>query len=167
MINVYNLFAVPMTHCTIPISIDLHKKIISFVKNEYKEDNTISCIKGFQFHENFEGKKELTNFLNLYVKNNFHLDITHSWLNVLGSDSHNNPHRHNSDDVSFSAVYYLSSDNNTIVFVKEDKTFEIEPKMFDLLIFPCDLVHYVLPQQRLNKRICYAFNLKKLKEKEG
>ena len=59
MINTYNLFAVQMSHCKLPLNIDTHKKIISFVENEYKEEDTISCRKGFQFHGDFNGKKEL------------------------------------------------------------------------------------------------------------
>ena len=149
-----------MSHCKLPIPIDLHKKIILFSENEYKEDNTISCVKGFQFHKNFNGKKELDNILHKYMKNTHHLKIIHSWLNVLGNESYNFPHKHIGDDIEYSAVYYLSNNNNKIVFVKDRDIFEIEPKMFDLLIFPHDLVHYVLPEKRSNKRICYAFNLK-------
>jgi hypothetical protein len=166
MINVYNLFAVPLTHCKAPIPINLHKKITSFVEDEYKESDTISCVKGFQFHKNFNGKKQLDNFLSIYLRNNFHLNIANSWLNVLGNNSSNNPHKHEGNKIEFAAVYYLSNNNNTIVFMKEDEIFEIEPKMFDLLIFPNDLVHYVLPEKRLNKRICYALNLQQLKESE-
>ena len=166
MINVYDLFAVKLVHCKVPIPLDLHKKIISFVENKYKEDNTVSCVKGFQFHKNFNGKEELDNFLIIYLRNNFHLQIIYSWLNVLGSDSRNEPHKHSGEGTMFSAGFYLSNVNNKIVFVKDDKTFEIEPKIFDLLIFPYDLVHYVLPEKRSDKRICYAFNLKQINSKE-
>ena len=163
MINTYNLFAVQMSHCKLPLDIDTHKKIISFVENEYKEEDKISCKKGFQFHGDFNGKKELDLCLNKYLRNTFSLEIYYSWLNVLGNNSYNNPHRHAGDNVHFSAVYYLSNTNNTITFVKEDDIFELKPKIFDLLIFPNNLVHYVLPEKRLQKRICYAFNLTKIK----
>jgi len=166
MINTYNLFAVQMSHCKLPLDIDTHKKIISFVENEYKEGDKISCRKGFQFHGDFNGKKELNLFLNKYLRNTFSLEINYSWLNVLGNNSYNNPHSHNGDKVHFSAVYYLSNINNAITFVKEDDTFEVEPKIFDLLIFPYNLVHYVLPEKRLEKRICYAFNMSKIIKKE-
>ena len=41
-----------------------------------------------------------------------------------------------------------------------------KPKLFDFIIFPDDLVHYVLPEKRNKKRICYAFNLIKLEKGE-
>ena len=166
MINTYNLFAVQMTHCKLPLDIHIHKKIISFVEDEYKEEDTVSCKKGFQFHGDFNGKKELDSFLDMFLRNNFKVEIHYSWLNVLGSNSYNRPHSHNGDGVEYSAVYYLSSENNNITFTRGDQTFDIEPKMFDLLIFPFQLVHYVLPEKRSQKRICYAFNLRKINKKE-
>jgi len=159
MINTYNLFAVQMSHCQLPLNIDTHKKIISFIENKYEENNTVSCVKGFQFHGDFDEKKELDFFLNTYFGKNFHLEINYAWLNVLGNDSYNKPHFHPGNNVQYSGVYYLSSENNPITFTKNDEIFEIKPKMFDLLIFPFNLIHYVLPTQRSQKRICYAFNL--------
>ena len=61
---------------------------------------------------------------------------------------------------------YLSSENNNIILAREDQTFEIKPKLFDFIIFPYNLVHYVLPEERNEKRICYAFNLTKLEKGE-
>jgi len=164
MINTYNLFAVQILHCKLPLDINTHKKIILFIENKYEENDTISCVKGFQFHKDFNGKKELDNLLNKYLRKNFNLEINYAWLNVLGNDSHNKPHFHPGNDVRYSGVYYLSSENNSITFTKHDEIFEIKPKMFDLLIFPFDLIHYVLPTQRSQKRICYAFNLQTIKE---
>jgi len=163
MIHVYNLFAVQMHHLKLPLDIDTHKKIILFSENNYKEEDIFSCKKGFQFHENFDGKKELDIFLNKYLGNNFYLEIEHAWLNVLGNYSYNKPHYHPGDQTKYSGVYYLSNENNTITFAKNDQTFEIEPKIYDLLIFPYNLIHYVLPTKRSQKRISYAFNLKGVK----
>ena len=55
-IKSYNLFAVQMTHCKLILDIDTHKKITSFVEDEYKESDKISCVKGFQFHQEFESE---------------------------------------------------------------------------------------------------------------
>jgi len=159
MINTYNLFAVQMSHCKLPLNIDILKKINSFVENKYKENNTLSCVKGFQFHENFNGKKELNNYLSTFLKNTFCLELDNTWLNVLGDHSYNKPHYHPGTTATHSGVYYLSNENNVITFVKGSETFEIKPKIFDLLIFPNNLVHYVLAEKRLEKRISYAFNL--------
>ena len=166
MINTYNLFAVKLTQSKAPLDLNTHIKIISFVENEYKEDNTISCRKGFQFHGDFNGKKEIDSFLNMYLRNTFSLQIMHGWLNILSNDSYNIPHFHYGNDVTFAGVYYLSNENNNIVFMKNEEIFEIKPKIYDLLIFPFNLVHYVLPEKRPNKRICYAFNLNTINNKE-
>ena len=164
MLNQYNIFSVQLTHLKLPLNIDTHKKIISFIDDEYKEENFLSCKKGFQFHEDFSGKKELNNFLNRNLKNYFCLQTVNEWLNVLGNKSYNRPHAHNGDNVQFSGIYYLSDNNSVITFLRENEIFELEPKLFDLLIFPYNLVHYVLPTERSKKRICYAFNLTTIKE---
>jgi len=162
MINTYHLFAVPVMHCKMPIEINLHKKIISFVEKNYKENDKISCVKGFQYHGDFEGKKELVKNLNTYLNNNFKKEIINEngWLNVLGNESYNIPHSHSGNSISHSGVFYLSQENNNIHFARDSDTFEIKPTLFDLLIFPYHLLHYVLPENRIEKRICFAFNLK-------
>ena len=159
MINSYNLFAVRMSHGSLPIPINIHKKILEFVKQNYEEKNNISCVNGFQYHNDFDGKKQLDQFINKYLGNVHHLKMTDGWLNVLDNKSYNKPHCHTGNNITHSGVLYLSNTNNNISFVKEGDIFEIKPKLFDYLIFPFNLFHYVLPEERPEKRICYAFNL--------
>lgn len=159
MINSYNLFAVPMTHGRMPIPINIHKKVLKFVEENYKQEDTISCVKGFQYHNDFNGKKELDNFINNYLGNVHKLNIKYSWLNVLDNESYNTPHSHVGDHVTHAGVLYLSNTSNNIHFARDSDTFEIKPKLFDYLVFPFNLLHYVLPEKRSEKRICYAFNL--------
>lgn len=159
MINTYNLFAVPLTHSKFPVPVNLHQKIISYVEKNYTEDQVASCVQGFQFHGDFDGKKELVDTLNKYLNNILKLNIEHSWLNVLSNNSYNQPHVHNGDDVTHSGVFYLSHENNNIHFTKDSNVFEMKPKIFDFIIFPYNLAHYVLPEKRREKRICFAFNL--------
>jgi hypothetical protein len=64
-------------------------------------------------------------------------------------------------------VFYLSNENNNIIFTRDNETFSFQPTIFDFLIFPYNLVHYVLPEKRKEKRICYAFNLKTLEDKNN
>tara|TARA_R100001509_G_C4763719_1_gene180620 strand:+ start:52 stop:546 length:495 start_codon:yes stop_codon:yes gene_type:complete len=163
MINTYNLFAVSVTHGKFVVPIDIYKKIIKFVDENYNNSNsTFSCVNGFQTHDNFDGKNELNEELNLHLKNYFKLFIDHGWLNVLGNNSLNIPHKHLALNVRYAGVLYLSSENNNITFIKDDEIFEIRPKLFDYLIFPSNLVHYVLSEKREEKRICYAFNMSPL-----
>tara|TARA_R110000803_G_scaffold53745_2_gene110250 strand:+ start:548 stop:1060 length:513 start_codon:yes stop_codon:yes gene_type:complete len=163
MMNMYNLFSVNVFHGKIIIPINTHKKILNFVEKNYEEKDTFSCISGFQYHGDFNGKQELNKVINKYVSMSHCLEVDHGWLNVLKNKSYNKPHLHAGDRVEMSAVLYLSNENNNITFVKNNESFEIKPNLFDCIIFPYDLIHYVLPEQKIEERICYAFNLKKLK----
>ena len=167
MINTYNLFATTIVHGKFTLQPKLHKKILSCVDSKILSsvESRRSIINGHQIHDNFEGKKELDNLLNTFLLNTYRVKISHSWLNILTNYSYNKPHAHKGDNINLSAVYYLSSLNNNITFVKEQETFEIRPKLFDFLIFPYNLVHYVLPEDRQNPRISYSFNLETIEEK--
>ena len=133
MLNTYNLFAVSVTHGKFVVPVDIHKKIIKFVNENYNNSNSIfSCVNGFQTHDNFDGKNELNKELNLHLKNYFKVSIHHGWLNILGNNSLNVPHKHLSPNVQYAGVLYLSSENNNITFIREEK------------------------------RICYAFNMSQL-----
>lgn len=162
MINTYNLFITHVSHGSLPLPANIHKNILSFIEKEYRPENNVSSVNGFQFHENFSGKEELNNILNNYFSNVFRIKIQHGWLNVLGKNSYNQPHYHLGENINFSGVYYLSNNNNNITLTKDGEIFEIKPKLFEYLIFPHHLIHYVLPEDRNEKRICYAFNLEKI-----
>tara|TARA_R100001015_G_C4608148_1_gene163316 strand:+ start:291 stop:785 length:495 start_codon:yes stop_codon:yes gene_type:complete len=162
--NTYSLFATTVIHSKIIIQPDLHKKILTYVNKELNlpATNMRSVINGHQFHDNFDGKEDLNKLLNNYFINNFQLKIESSWLNVLNNNSYNKPHAHGGNKVCSSVVFYLSHNNNNITFVKDTKTFEIKPGLFDYLLFPHNLVHYVLPEERAESRISYALNLERI-----
>ena len=164
MLHTYDLFITRVIHTKLPIQIDLHKKIKSFAEKNYSEKNKASCITGSQFHGNFDGKKELNNVLDNYLGNFLQLKIQHGWLNILGDKSYNIPHSHTGNNIQKSGVFYLSHENNNLNFAKDSQNFEIKPELFDILIFPFHLTHYVLPENRPEKRICYAFNLTTMEE---
>ena len=166
MINTYNLFAVTVIHGKFVVPINIHKKILKYAEENYISKDSISCRSGFQKYGDFDGKKELDKELNMYLNNIFKLNIEYSWLNVLGENSHNNPHRHPGSTTQYAGVLYLSSENSNITFTKDSEIFEIKPKLFEYLIFPDDLVHYVLPEKRNEKRISYAFNMSTIEQGE-
>ena len=113
MINTYNLFTVQVHHGKFLIPIELHKKIIFYVENNISiSDICFSNVKGYQNHGDFEGKKEIDKLLNEYFNNIHRLNLCHGWLNVLGNDSYNKPHSHVGNNVSHSAILYLSNENN-------------------------------------------------------
>jgi len=159
MINTYHLFSIPVTHGKFVVPVDIYKKIIKYAEENYVDENYRSCQNGFQSHDNFDGKEELNKELNIYLNNNLKLDIEYSWLNVLGKNSYNSPHKHPGTNTKCAGVLYLSSENNNITFTSNGDTYEIKPKLFDYLIFPHDLVHYVLSEERDTKRISYSFNM--------
>jgi hypothetical protein len=162
MLHTYDLFITRIVHGKLPISVELHKKIKLFVDNNYSEENKLSSINAFQFHNDFVGKKELIEILNNYFRNFLQIEICYSWLNVLGNNSYNFPHTHSGAGVTHAGVFYLSPENNNLHFAKDDNHFEIKPTLYDFLIFPSHLIHYVLPENRVEKRICFSFNLNKI-----
>jgi|TARA_A100001391_G_scaffold9549_1_gene6043 hypothetical protein len=165
MLHTYNLFSVRVIHGKFIVPINIHKKIIKFVDENYIISNSmVSCVDGFQIHHDFDGKEELNKELNIHLNNTLRLNLDYGWLNVLGKNSYNKPHKHAGINVTHSAVLYLSSENNNITFTRDSDIFEIKPKIFEYIIFPYDLVHYVLPEERNEKRICYAFNLSTIGE---
>ena len=83
MSNTYNLFSVNVFHGKIIIPVNIHKNILNFVEKNYEEKNTISCVNGFQYHENFNDKKKLNEIINKHVASIYRLSIIHGWLNVL------------------------------------------------------------------------------------
>jgi hypothetical protein len=160
MFNIHNLFSVTIYQGKILLPINIHKKILNFVEEKYEEKNTISCVNGFQYHKSFNGKKELNKIINKHMFSRYNLKIAHGWLNVLENKSYNKPHSHIGGTTKMAAVLYLSSENNNITFIRDAEYYEMKPKLFDYLVFPPELLHYVLPEERIEKRICYAFNLK-------
>ena len=162
MLTHHDLFSVRVTQAKFPVQIDLLKKIHKHVDENFvaNEGRFVSNYFGYQYHDDFEGKKELDETLNNFSQLHLNLNLRNAWLNVLQGDAYNTPHYHEGNT---SAVLYLSENNNNITFVRDDKISNFKPKMFDLLIFPANLVHYVLPTENKDRRISYAMNLVKRK----
>tara|TARA_Y100001938_G_scaffold26269_1_gene35262 strand:- start:442 stop:936 length:495 start_codon:yes stop_codon:yes gene_type:complete len=163
MIHTYNLFSINVFQGKIIVPVETHKKILNYVEKNYEEKDLVSCVDGFQYHGDFSGKKELNELINNHMATVYQFKIIHGWLNVLKNKSYNKPHFHTGNDIKASGVMYLSSQNNNINFVRDTDVFEIRPKLFDYLVFPFSLLHYVLPEDRQEARICYAFNLETLR----
>ena len=65
---------------------EVHKKILNFVDNNYekeKSDNLMSIVNGMQYHDIFDGKKELDIEINKKCLLLTSQKILKSWLNVI------------------------------------------------------------------------------------
>tara|TARA_R100001129_G_scaffold17248_1_gene11176 strand:- start:360 stop:854 length:495 start_codon:yes stop_codon:yes gene_type:complete len=162
MINTHYLFAVPVTETTIIIQTSLLNKITNWCEENKKNTDFISLRNGFQEHGNFDGKKELDEILNNFFRLHFKQEIENGWLNVLNKNGDNTPHAHLGDTVVNSAVFYLSRDNSAITFMRNDQIFSFYPKLFNLLVFPKELIHQVSPHLTEGVRISYGINLRSL-----
>lgn len=163
MINTYHLFAVPVIQTKIVLQTPLLKKITDWCQKNNKTENYISVRGGFQEHKNFDGKEELDEIINSFLRLHIKEKITYSWLNVLNKNGDNTPHRHTGDNIKSSAVLYLTENNSTISFMRDAQIFSFQPKLFDLIIFPHDLIHQVSPHTTDNLRISYAINTESIK----
>jgi len=163
MINTYHLFSVPVIETKIVLQNSLLNKIKNWCQKNNKKEDFISIRGGFQEHKNFDGKEELDDVLNCFFKMNMKEEIMHSWLNVLNKNGDNIPHRHTGDNIKNSAVFYLTNNNSAINFMRDAQIFSFQPKLFDLIIFPHDLIHQVSPHTTNDLRISYAVNTRNIK----
>jgi|TARA_R100001126_G_C4775711_1_gene124632 hypothetical protein len=162
MINTYNLFAVPVTETTIVIQTPLLNKITNWCEENKKNTDFISVRNGFQEHGNFDGKEELDDILNTFLRLHFKQEIDHSWLNVLNKNGDNVPHVHLGDKIVSSGVFYLSRNNSAITFMRNEDIFSFYPKLFNLLVFPKKLIHQVSPHLTDELRISYSINMRSI-----
>lgn len=130
--------------------------------------------------------RELTDFINeqikkllpaLGFKNNY--VITNCWININGKNDFNKPHMHGGSVLA--AVFYVTAPANAGRLVLRNPTqnhhfcidakivdrwnelnsftWEVEPEVGKLIIFPAWVDHYTLPNQSDEDRISLAFNI--------
>ena len=163
MINTHLLFATPVIETKIIIQHELLNKIIFFCKKHSLNKNIFSLKNGYQEHKNFDGKKELDKILNMFLRNFFKLEIKNAWLNIINKTGFNYPHTHNDFKITHAGVFYLTSNNSSITFIKGREIYSFDPKLFNVLIFPSELIHQVSPNLEDDQRISYSFNLGEIK----
>jgi len=158
MINTYQLFSVPLVETKLIIQIPLLNKVKNWCKENNKNENFISLRGGYQEHTDFDGKEELDEIINSFLRIHMKEKILHGWLHILNKNGDNIPHRHTGDNIKSSAVLYLTNNNSAINFMRDSQVFSVYPKLFDFLIFPHDLIHQVSPNLNDEIRISYAIN---------
>ena len=92
------------------------------------------------------------------------VNITSWWYNINPQGAWNVPHNHAGTD--YALVFYVTDSDSLLRFLTPHNSRRSEPgyksinaKKGDLLIFPADLVHHVMPNQREEDRISISMNL--------
>ena len=163
MIDIHHLFAITLYKTKFVVQPTEHKKIVDFCNNNNGPEK-VSIRKGTQYHINenkFDGSENLFNELNNYMAVHYKHRLIHLWLNVAEEGGYNMPHHHGLI-TNMSGVLYLTDENSEIEFLcdflRGDRSFKVQPKLFDLLIFPSYLYHFVHPSTSKEKRISISFN---------
>jgi len=99
MINTYQLFSVPLVETKLIIQIPLLTKVKNWCKENNKNENFISLRGGYQEHTDFDGKEELDEIINSFLRIHMKEKILHGWLNILNKNGDNTPHQHLGDNV--------------------------------------------------------------------
>ena len=91
--------------------------------------------------------------------------IEESWVNIYEKDFFQEFHDHTNPIFKYlSGVIYFSENNSGIVFDPHGQT--IIPEFADIVIFPDDLLHRVIPNENEELRISLAFNFRLCKEEK-
>ena len=122
--------------------------------------------------------EKLTDLLpNLGIKTKF--EVTNCWFNINGEHDFNLPHVHGFSTLA--GIFYISAPANSGKLILRNpiaghgfcidgsfvenwnefnsSTWEIEPEVNKLVIWPAWIDHYTLPNQSKNDRISLAFNI--------
>jgi len=95
----------------------------------------------------------------------YNVDVTGWWYNINPQGAWNLPHSHGG--VDYALVWYLTDSDGLLRLVNphsnridniEDGSFNA--KKGDILIFPADIIHYVMPNTKETDRVCISMNLK-------
>ena len=166
----HNLFATPLWHIEeTPQQLvdELYNGAYHF-KEEYPPANR-SNQGGYQtpnFHwEEFhpQGIEVINKLVYEAIEHEFKVESW--WYNINGKGHWNHPHTHPGTDLAL--VLYLTDTDNLLTFINPFSQrklnhvtgFQPKTKKGDILIFPADLLHYVMPNPREEDRISISMNL--------
>lgn len=186
--NVTNIFTSVVAHDYLDIDIEQLKKFC-YSEKRNTEGRVLSNYGGWQSQDyslNHPELQEIASALNLRMnqllpdlgfKNKY--SVTNSWININGKNDFNRPHLHGASTLA--AVFYVTAppDSGRLVlrnptqnhvfcidekFVEEwneinSFTWEIEPEIGKLVIFPAWIDHYTMPNLTDDDRISLAFNI--------
>ena len=141
------LFTDKSWECKIRTSKNISFNILTSVELHQLKMNIISHIENSMFLRGF--------FIGGFIEE--------SWVNIYEKDFFQEFHDHINPIYKYLAgVIYLSENNSGIVFDTRGQT--IMPEFGDIVIFPDDLLHRVIPNENEELRISLAFNFRLCKE---
>ena len=93
-------------------------------------------------------------------------NVTSWWFNINGKGGWNMPHSHAGRGIDIALILYLTETDDLLTLVNSNPTlndpmgYSPHIKKGDILIFPSDLVHFVMPNQREEDRVSISMNLR-------
>ena len=96
----------------------------------------------------------------------FKFKVESWWYNINGQGHWNSPHTHPNSDLAL--VLYLTDSDGLLnlmspfsqrIIKRSGDHIKVNANKGDILMFPSDLVHYVMPNQREEDRISISMNL--------
>ena len=101
-------------------------------------------------------------YIDKVVGDMFKFKVGSWWYNINGKDHWNAPHKHAGFDLAL--VLYVTDSDNLLTLLspfnrKSEDAYSPLTKKGDILIFPSDLLHMVMPNPREEDRISISMNL--------
>ena len=165
----YELFPTPVWHIEVTpqVLVDELYKGAYKLKEVYTDTPQRSNQGGYQTPA-FEWKEfhpQGIEYIDKVVGDMFKFKVESWWYNINGKGHWNHPHTHPGTDLAL--VLYLTDTDNLLTFINPFSQrklnhvtgFQPKTKKGDILIFPADLLHYVMPNPREEDRISISMNL--------
>ena len=103
-------------------------------------------------------------YINKVVGDMFKFKVESWWYNINGKGHWNLPHAH--PVVDYALVFYVTDSDSLLRFLTPHNSRANEPvyqsinaKKGDILIFPADIVHYVMPNPKETDRMSISMNI--------
>ena len=131
------------------------------------ESSSLSNIGGYQSHafrweEFFPQGREYVHKVLGDIFEDFRVQSW--WYNINSKGDSNKPHIHSASD--YALVWYLTDSNEKLVLINpiqrllsQEQTASPYANKGDILIFPADIMHYVLANDKEDDRICISMNI--------
>ena len=167
----YDIFPTPFWHIENeipqPLVDELYQGAYKFKDNH--ESVSYPNYRGYQspgFNwEDFHpyGKEVVKDIVSKAIEIDF--NISNWWYNINGKEAWNLPHCHPGSDLAL--VLYLTETDDLLHLINpfsqrrlnETSTYVPSTKKGDILIFPSDIQHFVMPNQKEEDRISISMNL--------